>query len=117
MSKREQLVDQARGVAHLAQQIANVHRELSSAYAATNSEGLIDIAGRRTASFLERLGDMLNEMDACSEDDEWVNPILENARQVWPPLPPHCWRCGVEMIQVSHDTWEYNCEHEPTSSL
>lgn len=24
---------------------------------------------------------------------------------------PLCEKCGKRMIQVSHDTWEYNCEH------
>lgn len=90
MSKtREQVVAQCRVVAHLARQIAVVHEQKAEAYASLNmSDGLIDVVGSETASFMEALGDILNGMDAVDEkEDRWVDPVFEAAHATWPQSP------------------------------
>ena len=45
---------------------------------------LVEQAGERTAAFMETLGDMLNGMDAASDEDEWTVPIFAEAQRIWP---------------------------------
>lgn len=81
---RDQVAAQCKVVAHLARAIAGVHADYERLMASGRSDQLLDQVGRRTASFMERLGNMLNAMDAASEDDAWVDPIFEEAQRLWP---------------------------------
>ena len=89
MTKREQVVEQCKAVAYLARTIAQVHSETVEIWAApefqpTQEDGLLDVVGERTASFMEQLGDMLNAMDANDEQDQWLEPVFAEAQRLWP---------------------------------
>lgn len=81
-----QVADQCRAVAHMATVIADVHSDLAKLFAAGGGAPA-DIAGsvgERTARLMEYLGDVLNGMDAVSEEDEWTAPIFAEAHRLWP---------------------------------
>lgn len=80
---RKQVADQCRAVAHMAKVIAQVHADYAKMFDAGCADAIHEIVGRRTAEFLEELGDMLNGMDAVTEEDEWVNPIIREAQRRW----------------------------------
>ncbi len=82
----KQIAAQCRVVAHLATVLAEVHADYERMFAepVKSMEGIADMVGRRTASIMEKLGDILNGMDACSEDDEWTAPIFHEAQRLWP---------------------------------
>lgn len=72
-------------VAHLAEAIRKVHDDLAVFYGdSTPNEAVLEIVGKRTARFMEQLGDMLNEMDAVTDEDEWTHPVFELAQRRWP---------------------------------
>jgi hypothetical protein len=50
----------------------------------TAGRGLVEYMGRSSAAALEVLGDLVNELDAGDEDDDWVDPIIEAAQARWP---------------------------------
>jgi hypothetical protein len=84
---REQVVAQYRVVAHLARQIALVHEQMAETYAHPDvpmTESGVDLSGRWSASRMETLGDMLNNMDAADPEDAWVTPIFRVAQATWP---------------------------------
>jgi len=77
---------QCRAVSHMAQTIANIHTDYAKMYEG-GEKGMAPIAeivGERTSQLLEELGDILNGMDAVTDDDEWVNPIIAEAQKRWP---------------------------------
>ena len=83
--KREQVVAQCNAVSHLAAVLEKVHADFARIIQdGGRSDLILEQVGQRTASFMEQLGDMLNAMDACTEDDDWLEPIFEKAQQLWP---------------------------------
>lgn len=82
----QQIAAQCRVVAHLAASIADVHRDLERIYLTSPkaAEDIASIAGPRSARLMEQLGDILNGMDACDEDDEWTAPIFAEAQRLYP---------------------------------
>lgn len=85
---REQVIAQCKVVAYLAKKLAEVHEDKSDIYVTVPmSDGLIEIVGRQTSGFMEKLGDMLNAMDAVDEEDAWTNPIFDAAHATWPSNP------------------------------
>lgn len=80
--------DQCMAIAHLANQLAQVHAELSPTYAAGgSSDKLLEIVGSRCALYMEWLGDALNAMDAVEDVPEWVQAAFEQSQQRWPKSP------------------------------
>jgi hypothetical protein len=79
-----QVALQCKVVASLARSIASVHDDYQKMMESGDPGGLARIAGERTAEFMERLGDMLNSMDAVSDEDEWMTPIFEVAHDLFP---------------------------------
>lgn len=80
---RRQVADQCRVVAHLARAIAEVH-EVKAKSLETGSQGadqIAEFAGERTARLMENLGDVLNGMDAVTEEDDWTTPIFQEAQR------------------------------------
>lgn len=92
-AKRAQVIAQCKAVKHMATVLAGLHGDLIKYYELPNADELLDMAGDRTAGFMEVLGNMLNGMDACTEEDEWMDPIFTEAHKRWPqqvtpvPLP------------------------------
>lgn len=86
-SEMKQIADQCRVVAHLADALAGIHRDYEWMYSEPVSGGATDIAelvGERTARLMETLGDILNGMDAVTDDDDWTHPIFAEAHRLWP---------------------------------
>lgn len=84
IDKRHQVADQCKVVAHLCSSMAEIHRDYEEMIRSGSADRLIEQVGRRTAYFMEEIGNMLSNMDAMSEDDEWTNPIFERAQALWP---------------------------------
>lgn len=84
MDKRKQVEMQCKAVAHMATAIATVYGDYVTIFETGNADRLIDQVGKRTASFMETLGDMLNATDATDETDEWLTPVFEEAQRLWP---------------------------------
>lgn len=84
--KQDQLVQQCKVVAHLANAIMQVHLDLADIYEQIpHTDAQVDHVGNRTARLMETLGDVLNGMDAVdAEEDGWVNPVFEEARRLFP---------------------------------
>ena len=84
--KRAQVTKQLKAVAHLATLLAEVSSQLARLYHNRDCkvDELVEMVGDRTAHQMEVLGDMLNAMDAVSEEDEWLDPIYEAAHRLWP---------------------------------
>lgn len=108
--KREQVLAQCRAVIHMAHTLATVHDQLMPAYADGNSDSILDIVGRRTARFMEELGDMLNSMDANDDADEWIVPVMRKARKMW--ASPETKSCNGRCVgSQTHGEWlpDVNC--------
>ncbi|GEC56757.1 hypothetical protein [Bradyrhizobium phage ppBeUSDA76-2] len=87
IEKRKQAADQCRVVAHLATAIAQIHSDKGrwlSAPRIGESDSYIELVGKRSAELMETLGNILNGMDGVEDEDEWVNPIFDRAKEVWP---------------------------------
>lgn len=81
---RNQVADQCRAVAHMAEALAELHIVLAPLVAAGHSDGILYIQGERSASIMEQLGDMLNGMDAVDDKaDGWIFPIMERANRIF----------------------------------
>jgi hypothetical protein len=81
-----QVSDQCRVVAYLATELANVNHDYAVLFAAADPRmaGIADQVGKRTAELMEYLGDVLNGMDAVSEDSDWLEPIFKQAHLMFP---------------------------------
>jgi len=84
--KREQVAKQLDAVAHLATVLAGVSKDYALMLRAERSPvwDLADMVGNRSAYQMEVLGDMLNNMDAVDDSDEWMTPIFDAAHKLFP---------------------------------
>lgn len=83
--KREQVAKQYEVVAHLAKALATVHEQVVPLIREGYQDDLLDIEGNRSARIMERIGDILNGMDAVDEkEDSWVNPVFRKAHKLFP---------------------------------
>lgn len=84
--KRQQVADQCRAVAHLAKAIWEVYSDKAKIFASDDKgpDKLVDLVGKWSAGHMERLGDILNGMDAVEEGDDWMIPIFEKAHRLFP---------------------------------
>ena len=82
--KRTQIADQCRVVAALARAIAEVYGDYAIIIREDGTNRLVnDRIGARSAQLMETLGDILNGMDAATEDDAWMTPIMQRAHEMW----------------------------------
>lgn len=84
IEKRQQVARQCEVVAHLASALASVHSDYMAILEAGAMDTTLDVVGERTAALMQTLGDILNDMDAVTDDDEWTAPIFEQAQLLWP---------------------------------
>lgn len=69
--KRKQVAAQCRAVVLMAFNLADVYGAKAVLFdRAGASDDIIDIVGRESGRHMEALGDILNNMDAVTEDDE-----------------------------------------------
>jgi hypothetical protein len=85
-AKRKQVAEQYRVVVHLANALACVHQDLIPLIQDGCGDELLDLRGERSARIMEVLGDILNGMDAVTEEDNWTAPIFDGAHKRWPPM-------------------------------
>jgi hypothetical protein len=81
--KTQQVSQQCKAVAHMAKALMEVHADYESIVLGVDP-GITELVGERTARFMELLGDMLNEMDANDESDDWMEPVFAEAQRLWP---------------------------------
>ena len=81
---REQIANQCKVVAYLARVIAQVHDDYETVILSGHLDNCANGIGRRTTSFMEQLGNMLNSMDASTDNEKWTNSIFEKAQELWP---------------------------------
>jgi hypothetical protein len=87
--KHKQIADQCKVVVHLAGALAEVFGDYARRFGEYPPDDFTcgiaaDGIGRLSAAVMDKLGDILNGMDAASDEDEWVDPIFEKAQQLWP---------------------------------
>lgn len=82
---REQIIQQCKAVAHLADALSQVHTDYANHVVSAYPADMLDMVGRRTAHFMEVLGNILNGLDAVDEADEWLDPVFKEAQRRWPP--------------------------------
>jgi hypothetical protein len=80
---RKQIADQYRAVVHMARALADVHADLWPAIEAGHCDQILSIQGPRSASIMDRLGDILNGMDANDEADSWLDPVFDAAHKLF----------------------------------
>lgn len=78
--KQHQVQEQCRVVAHLATAIAEIY----GSHAEFVHPELVDQIGGNSAVLMNELGDILNGLDAATEDDEWTAPIFTEAKRLFP---------------------------------
>ena len=84
-NRRAQLAAQYLVVASLCETLADVHRDMARLHQmSSRMDEIVELCGKRSASFMEKLGNMLNAMDAADEADAWMDEIFEVAHQMWP---------------------------------
>jgi hypothetical protein len=84
IAKQDQVAAQCRVVAALCERLGGVSKDYAMLIGSGALRDLLDMIGERTAAQMELLGDELNGMDAVGEEDEWMTPIFEEARRLWP---------------------------------
>ena len=86
-TKREQVALQCKVVARLAENIAHVYNDLAFMYARDDGSGdaILDIKGKNGARLMETLGDILNNMDAVSDEDSWMDDVFVRAQKMFGP--------------------------------
>ena len=85
--RRAQVAAQYLVVAALCDAVADVHRDMAQLFRLPSphaSDDIVELCGNRSAAFMEKLGDMLNAMDAADPSDVWMNAIFRVAQRLWP---------------------------------
>ena len=83
-AKRKQVAEQCKAVAHMATALAQVHTDYANSVVPISGDEHVEQVGKRTAAFMETLGDMLNGMDAVDSSDDWMKPVFAGAHRLWP---------------------------------
>lgn len=84
---RKQVAAQCRAVAHMASVISQVHKDKAKIIDGGHADDILDLVGHFTSQRLESLGNILNGMDAVTDEDDWIAPIIIAARERWPESP------------------------------
>lgn len=88
---RNQVVAQCKVVEGLAHSLAVVHSDKAVSFAQGLWPDILEMVGRDTAALMEILGDILNGMDAITEEDSRYDAVFEAAHRRWPTKGcPHC---------------------------
>ena len=83
--RREQVVGQCDVVAHMALELFELHVVNAALLNRGHQDELIDTIGRSTAYLMEILSDILNGIEAISDEDKtWIDPIFAEAQRLWP---------------------------------
>lgn len=85
--KRIQVLNQCKVVVALAEIIAGIRKNYVVLLEDPDCILPLDIIGKMTAVQMERLGDIINGMDAATEEDGWMAPVFKMAQKLWPVEP------------------------------
>ena len=75
----QQVAAQCRVVAHLARAIATVYADKAVLFEAEGALSILAMNDATSYDLMQTLGDLLNGMDAVTDEDEWVAPIFAAA--------------------------------------
>lgn len=84
ISKTDQVAKQCRAVVSLATAISELHSDLEKVVVSGSASLILDQIGNRTAALMETLGNVLNETDAVSEDDDALDDVFAAAQKMFP---------------------------------
>jgi hypothetical protein len=86
MSKKQQVIDQYKVIAAQAKALLELaDAEISYLKSDTfMTDSLLEMIGQRSAGWMEDLGNMINHVDAATEEDEWMDPIFDKAHEMFP---------------------------------
>lgn len=96
---RKQVALQCRAVAWMASALAGVQEDKGALFEAGHLDELLHVVGEQTAEQMEILGDILNGMDAVSDEDDWLTPVFEEAHRRFPtPEAPHLREVNAALV-------------------
>lgn len=78
-SPKQVAADQCRVVAHFARAIASVFDDKAEIAKAGECQSLIVRWIEQTDDLMEQLGNILNGLDAVTDEDEWTFPIVKES--------------------------------------
>lgn len=84
ISKNLQVAAQCQAVAHLAEVLGELSKTYSVIFEGGLGDDIAEIVGIRTARQLEWLANELNSMDSVTQEDAFIDEILERAQKLWP---------------------------------
>lgn len=89
-AKRKQVVAQYNVIVHMASTIAKLYADKASLYAdnCISVDELVEMEGESSLSLMDTLGNILNNRDAVTEEDEWAFPVLERGQEMFGPHQP-----------------------------
>jgi hypothetical protein len=64
--------------------LADVHDDYATLLLHGGLSQIAESVGQRTAHLMEQLGEVLDGMDAASDEDDWTAPIFTEAQRRWP---------------------------------
>ena len=74
-----QVAAQCRVVAHLARAIATVYADKALLFEAGDAPSILAMNDAASYDLMQTLGDVLNGMDAVTDEDDWVAPVFAAA--------------------------------------
>ncbi len=83
ISKAEQVQRQYQAVARLTRTLAEVHEDITPSIPSMHPD-MVDMIGKHSAWIMETLDDILNGMDAVTDEDADANPVFEMAHKMFP---------------------------------
>ena len=80
-----QVALQCDAVAHMADALVKLYRAKADLVRLVPHLAPVSMMGQESASLMEALGDVLNNMDAVDEgEDAWMTPVFQTAHQMFP---------------------------------
>ena len=83
-AKRAQVADQCKAIAALCGQIAEVYAMKEAMFRGGHIDELLNRVGEDSASLMEDLGNVVNNMDIVEPEDAWMTPIFAGAHSMFP---------------------------------
>lgn len=82
--RQEQVRQQYLACSFLAQRFAKMCDQLSTTVHLDQQLGILDHMGESSAEWMETMGDIMNNADACNDETEWLDPIFDAAQKMFP---------------------------------
>jgi hypothetical protein len=92
---REQVARQYEAVAHFAKALSDVHADIAPMIRSGEFPELLIHQGCGSLRLIEILAEILNSIDAVSEEDEQFHSVILDAYRLFPPKTDACPHCGA----------------------